>query len=259
MSAARVALRGVHAGYRAADALVDVSLEVGGGEALALVGENGSGKSTLLKVLAGLLRPRSGAVLLHGRPLHDVPRATRALALGYLPQGFEPFFPATALEVVLLGRTPHLRGLGGPGPRDLAIAREALAETDATALESVDVHEMSGGERQRVYLARVLAGQPEVLLLDEPTANLDPRHRLMVAAAIRRRVSAGAAIVFSTHELEVASAAASSAALLKAGRVVASGSLASTFTEPALSEVFDVTACVVPGAGGRPLVSFAPR
>lgn len=250
---------GVRATLGNAEVLHGISLALPAGRWTSIVGPNGAGKSTLLKVLAGLLRPRAGVVLLHGRPLHDVPRSTRALAVGYLPQGFEPFFPATALEIVLLGRTPHLRGLGGPGPRDLAIAREALEETDATALETVDVHEMSGGERQRVYLARVLAGRPEILLLDEPTTNLDPRHRLMVAAAIRRRVDAGAAVVFSTHELEVASAAATSAALLKAGRVVSSGPLAATFTEAALSAVFDVTACVVPGAGGRPQVSFAPR
>ena len=129
---------------------------------------------------------------------------------------------------------------------------------DALALAETDLGAMSGGERQRVLLARVLAGEPEILLLDEPAANLDPRHRFLVIDAMRRRADAGGAVVFSTHELDVASAGADDALLLSGGRVLAAGPVAETLTEPLLSALFGVEACVTPGAGGRPIVSLGP-
>jgi iron complex transport system ATP-binding protein len=129
---------------------------------------------------------------------------------------------------------------------------------DAGALADTDLGAMSGGERQRVLLARVLAGEPEVLLLDEPSANLDPRHRFLVIDAMRRRAEAGGAVVFSTHELDVAASGADDAVLLSGGRLLAAGKVADTLTEPLLSALFGVAASVTPGAGGRPLVSLGP-
>jgi iron complex transport system ATP-binding protein len=130
---------------------------------------------------------------------------------------------------------------------------------DAAVLQDVDIRAMSGGERQRVLLARVLAGAPSVLLLDEPTANLDPRHRFLVLDAMRRRAEAGGTVLFSTHELDVASQGADDAVLLSGGRILAEGPLGTSLTEDLLSELFAVTACVSEGQGGRPLVSFGPR
>lgn len=253
----RYRLRGVAAGYGARDVLRGVDLDLAGGRVVALLGENGSGKTTLLKVLAGLLPPRAGEVLLDGTPLSRWRRDEAARRIGYLQQAFEPFFPATAVELALLGRTPRLGRLGAPGEADRRAALAALAETDATPLSSRDVREMSGGERQRVYLARVLAGEPEVLLLDEPTANLDPRHRLLVVEVARRRADAGGLVVLSTHELDVAAAAADEAVLLQGGAVVAAGQVSGTLTGPLLSGLFGVRACVAEGPDGRPLVSLA--
>jgi iron complex transport system ATP-binding protein len=224
-----------------------------------LLGENGSGKSTLLRALAGILKPQAGAVLLDGRELAAVARREAARTIGYLPQGFEPLFPMTAFELVLLGRTAHRGAFGAPGAADTAAAEAALAEMDGASLALADLRAMSGGERQRVLLARVLAGEPSVLLLDEPTANLDPRHRFCVLDAMRRRADAGGTVLFSTHELDVASQGADDAVLLAGGRVLAEGPLADTLTRTLLSELFAVAADVNPGPGGRPLVSFGPR
>jgi iron complex transport system ATP-binding protein len=211
-----------------------------------------------LKALAGILPARRGTVRLGGRPLADIPRRESARALGYLPQGFEPLFPILARDLVLLGRTPWRTAFGAPSARDRAAVDAALAEMDAGTFAGTDLGAMSGGERQRVLLARVLAGEPGVLLLDEPAANLDPRHRFLVIDAMRRRAEAGGTVVFSTHELDVASQGADDAVLLSGGRVLAAGTIADTLTGPLLSELFGVAACVTPGAGGRPLVSIGP-
>jgi iron complex transport system ATP-binding protein len=253
---ARLEARGLSAGYGAKLVLEGVSCALPRGRVAALLGENGSGKSTLLRVLAGILKPRAGEVRLDGRELASVPRREAACTIGYLPQGFEPLFPMTALELVLLGRTPHLGPLGAPGAADRAAAASALDEMDAGALADADIRAMSGGERQRVLLARVLAGGPSVLLLDEPTANLDPRHRFCVLDAVRRRADAGGTVLFSTHELDVAAQGADDAVLLAGRRVLAAGPLEATLTGTLLSELFAVAASVSPGPGGRPLVSF---
>lgn len=250
-----IRLEKVFAAYGARDVLTDVSLEVPRGAVVALLGENGAGKTTLLKLLAGLLRPRAGIVLLDGRPLESVPRREVARRIGYLPQGFVPLFPLRALDAVLLGRTPHRSRFASPGPPDIAAARRALEEVDAASFAETDLLGMSGGERQRVLLARVLAGEPEILLLDEPTANLDPRHRLAILAALRRRAAAGAAVLLSTHELEFA-AGAHRAVLLAGGRILADGPVGETLTAPLLGELFGVPAGVVRLEGGIPFVSL---
>ncbi|HEV8267193.1 MAG TPA: ABC transporter ATP-binding protein [Thermoanaerobaculia bacterium] len=253
-------LDGVTAGYgKGRDVLADLTVAFPRGRAVALLGENGSGKSTLLKVLAGLLPPRKGSLLLEGRPLASFHRREAARRIGYLPQGFEPFFPATAGEVVLLGRTPYLGPFVTPTARDREASRRALVAMDALGLVDVDLREMSGGERQRVLLSRVLAGEPQVLLLDEPTANLDPRHRALVVAAVRRHVASGGTALFSTHEVDVAAAAADDAILLSAGRIQASGPLQETLTSATLGPLFGVAADVWRRPGAPPAVVFDLR
>lgn len=250
-------LRGVYAGYaRGSDVLRGVTLSFAPGRLVALLGENGSGKSTLLKVLSGLLTPSRGTALLRGVAISEVPRREAARFLGYLPQGFEPFFPATALDVVLLGRTPFLGAFSAPSRRDVEIARWALDEVDAAGLEERDVRSLSGGERQRVYLARALAGEPRVLLLDEPTASLDPRHRFLVLDVLKRLASGGVCCVFSTHEVDLAARTADDAVLLAQGAVLASGPVRQSVTERSISELFGVPACVTPLSDGTPLVTL---
>ncbi len=253
-----LATEGLTAGYGARDVITEITHAFTAGRVTALLGENGAGKSTLLKALAGVVPARRGTVRLGGRPLSVIPRREAARALGYLPQGFEPLFPILARDLVLLGRTPWRTAFGAPSARDRASVDAALSEMDAAMLAETDLGAMSGGERQRILLARVLAGEPEVLLLDEPAANLDPRHRFLVIDAMRRRAEAGGAVVFSTHELDVASQGADDAVLLSGGRVLAAGAIAGTLTGPLLSALFGVSACVTPDAVGRPLVSIGP-
>jgi iron complex transport system ATP-binding protein len=136
------------------------------------------------------------------------------------------------------------------------LARTALEEVDAGGLEERDVRSLSGGERQRVYLARVLAGEPRVLLLDEPTASLDPRHRFLVLDVLRRRAEAGATCVFSTHEVDLAARTAHDAVLLSRGTVLASGPVPESVTERSLSELFGIPARITPLPGGAPLVTL---
>jgi iron complex transport system ATP-binding protein len=235
-----------------------VTLSFAEGRLAALLGENGSGKSTLLKVLAGILSPSSGRVLLDGRDLVSVPRREAARRVGYLPQGFEPFFPATAREVVLLGRTPWIGPLGSPSRKDHRIADQALEEVDGLALADRDVAGISGGERQRIFLARVLAGEPEVLLLDEPTASLDPRHRFLVLEILLRRAAKGATVVLSTHEVDLAGWGADDAVLVREGRLLAAGPSNKTLTGDLLSTLFSVPACVSPQPDGRNAVVLSP-
>jgi iron complex transport system ATP-binding protein len=255
---APLAVESLTAGYGARDVLAGITLAFGAGRISALLGENGAGKSTLLKALAGIVPARRGVVRFGGRALPDIPGREVARALGYLPQGFEPLFPMAARDLVLLGRTAFRTTFGAPSVRDHTAVEAALVEMDAVSLAETDLRAMSGGERQRVLLARVLAGGPSILLLDEPTANLDPRHRFLVLDAMRRRADAGAVVVFSTHELDVAAEGADDAVLLENGRVLANGPVASTLTEQLLSTLFGVAACVTPGAGGKPLVSLGP-
>jgi iron complex transport system ATP-binding protein len=243
-------LRDVSLWYGASRVLDRVSVSFEKGRVIALLGENGSGKSTVLKILAGLLSPNLGSVLLEGRELQKVSRSEAACRIGYLPQAFEPFFPARVREVAVLGRIPHLRGFASAGPADYRAADEALEEADVLPLSCRNIQQLSGGERQRVLLARVLAGQPEIFLLDEPTSNLDPRHRLKVASIMRRRADAGGLVVVPTHELDLAVQVADEAVLMKEGRVLAAGPLRTVLTSANLEQVFGVKARVFTGPEG---------
>lgn len=256
MGAAFLELRGVSVDYETSRVLDSVELGFARGRVTVLLGENGSGKSTILKVLAGILRPKKGGVFLEGKPLEKLPRHEVAQRIGYLPQAFEPFFPARAREVVVLGRIPHLRGFASAGPEDYRAADEALEEADVLPLSCRNIQQLSGGERQRVLLARVLAGKPQIFLLDEPTSNLDPRHRLKVASIMRRRAEAGATVIVPTHELDLAVQAADDAVLLKSGRVLCAGPLKTILTPANLEAVFGVGARLFTGPEGLAHVSL---
>jgi len=181
-----------------------LDLELPRGSWLAVIGPNGAGKTTLLRALAGLHTPDEGSIELEGTPLQRWPPRQRARRIAWLPQSHPPWTDPTALELVLLGRTPHLGALGAPHAMDLEKAREALARVDATALASRRIATLSGGERQRVMLARMLATDAELLILDEPTASLDVGHALRLLAICERLVADGVTLVTALHDLELA-------------------------------------------------------
>ncbi|MFJ5778729.1 heme ABC transporter ATP-binding protein [Streptomyces sp. NPDC093094] len=212
-----------------------VSLGVRAGEVLALVGPNGAGKSTLLGALAGDLAPAAGTVRLFGRPVSGWSAPELALRRAVLPQSAELSFPFTVEEVVRMGRAPW--AAVDPGADDDAVAG-AMAATEVTGFAGRPFSALSGGERARVALARVLAQRTPLLLLDEPTAALDLRHQELVLRLCRERARAGEAVVAVLHDLGLAAAYADRVAVLRAGRVAAAGSPAAVFTGPLLSEVY---------------------
>ncbi|SDO25478.1 iron complex transport system ATP-binding protein [Streptomyces sp. cf386] len=226
----------LHVRLGARDVLTGVSVTVRAGEVLALVGPNGAGKSTLLSALAADLPAAEGGVRIHGRPAADWPAPELALRRAVLPQSAALSFPFTVEEVVRMGRAPW--AALGMEDDDAAVA-EAMAVTEVAAFAVRPFSALSGGERARVALARVLAQRAPLLLLDEPTAALDLRHQELVLRLCRERARAGDAVVVVLHDLGLAAAYAHRVAILRAGRVAADGPPAEVFSERLLSEVYD--------------------
>jgi len=202
-----------------AHAVDGVSLAVPRGSFTGLLGPNGCGKTTLLKLMAGVLRPESGTVTLEGRVLADMPRRTAARHLAVVPQDTHPAFDYTSLEIVLMGRHPHLRPTQLEGPGDLAIAYESLEATGTLHLATRPFTSLSGGERQRVVIASALAQQPDILLLDEPTASLDPERRMDLARTVRTLVEGGRTVLAATHDADFVRGCADRVLQLESGRL----------------------------------------
>lgn len=181
-----------------------LSLELAPGELLAVLGRNGAGKTLTLHTLAGLRAPEAGDVLLRGRPIASLPRQQVARELALLPQSADDVFPATVLETVLVGRHPHIATFGRESDADRRIAEAALRHVSLDDFASRDVFTLSGGERRRVAVAQVLAQSTSIYLLDEPTNHLDPQHQLEVLERFRRLAEAGAAVVASLHDVNLA-------------------------------------------------------
>jgi iron complex transport system ATP-binding protein len=236
-----------------------VSCEVASGGWLALIGPNGAGKSTLIRAAAGLV-PYQGTVLLDGADAAALSARDRARLVAYVPQ--EPVLPPdmTVAQYVLLGRTPYVGYLGAPGRRDRARADAALERLDVARFAQRRLARMSGGERQRVVLARALASEPSVLLLDEPTSMLDVGHQQQVLELVDGLRRDGGLTVLSTlHDLTAAGQYADALVLLHEGRVVASGPPGAVLTAGLIESVYAATVAVSTGADGRPTVAPVRR
>lgn len=238
-------------------ALKGVDLLLRPGEWLALLGPNGSGKTTLLRVMAGLLRPRRGEVLLEGRPLRAYGSYERGRLLAYLPQNGP--YPEGLLveEVVRLGRLPHLGLWGREGREDREAVDWALEVTGASAFRGRLLGTLSGGERQRVLLARALAGRPRYLLLDEPTTFLDLAHQGVVVGLLRRLAGMGLGVLSVLHDPNQA-ALAHRVAVLEGGRVVAEGRPEAVLQEPLLARLYGAGVRVV-RLGGGPMSTWTRK
>jgi len=222
-----------------------VSLTLHPGEIVGLVGPNGAGKSTLLRVLGGLWRGAEGTLLLEGRPLADCSRREIARRIAHVSQRDAPDFAFTAREVVLMGRNPHLGRFQLETAKDRAAADRAMQQTDTRHLADRLITALSDGERQRVFIARALAQEPRILLLDEPTANLDIHHQFDILTLIRRLAAErGVGVVAAIHDLALAARFCHRLMLLHEGRVLAEGRPAETLTAPNLAAAFHVEAVV---------------
>ncbi len=233
-----LAADGVSFAYRGTQVLGDVSLRIEPGEVLGLIGPNGSGKSTLLRVLSGILPPTRGRVRLGGIDLRDLSRRAVAQRIAVVPQETLFSFSFTVLETVLMGRHPHLEGLGFESERDVTLARAALARCGAAELEQRSILELSAGERQRVVFARALAQEPRVLLLDEAASFLDVRHQVALYELVRELAAQGVSVLAVLHDLNLAAEYCDRIALLERGHLAALGPTAEVFTYQNLTRLF---------------------
>jgi iron complex transport system ATP-binding protein len=248
-----------HGGPPYRSALHEVSLTVRAGEVFAVLGPNGAGKSTLLRVASGLLAPDGGQVRCFGRDLARIDRRTLARDIAVVSQSDGVAAGFRVREVVAMGRAPHQDGWMRERDSDRAAVEDALARCELTAYAHRRVDALSGGEQRRVALARALAQRPRVLLLDEPAAFFDVRHRLALAALIADLVARdGIAALVALHDLDEAARLASQVLLLRDGRTVAMGPPALAMTPARLRETFDADIDVgVHPQTGRPF--FVPR
>ena len=222
--------------------LDDLSLVLPSKYLVALVGPNGAGKTTLLRALAGLL-PSTGAIDVGGDALSSLSLRERARRFGYLPQGHIMHWPLPARDIVALGRHPH--GATDPArltPKDAEAVSRAMRATDVLEFSERRVTELSGGERSRVALARVFAVEAPVILADEPTASLDPRHQIDIMKSLRAAADQGALVIVVTHDLGLAARFADRILVLSQGRLVAQGTAAEALSEQVMADVFRISA-----------------
>ena len=237
-------------GIAAARDVIDrVSIDVAAGDAVAILGPNGSGKTTLLRLVSASLRPSAGRVTLDGADLHHMAPRAIAKRIAVVPQETSLAFDYTALEIVLMGRYPHLGTFEVEGPRDLAVSMDALEATGTNAFAERPFRTLSGGEKQRVVIASALAqidsagslGAAGLLVLDEPTASLDLKYQFEIGALLRRiQRERGLSILLSTHDLRFAASLCTRIVLLAAGRVLAQGPPSEVLTPALIGQLFDV-------------------
>jgi len=242
-------------------ALRDMSFEIAPGEIIGVIGPNSSGKTTLIRLLTRVLEPASGEIHLEGVSVRRLSRTDLARRVAVVPQGILPQFPFTVGELVLMGRYPHDPGRYFESPRDRAVAREAMEATGVLELADMPIEHLSGGERQRAVIARALAQEPRLLVLDEPTAHLDLRYQVEAAALLRRlNRERGTTVLLVSHDLNLAAEVCDRLLLLNGGRAAAIGAPEAVLDEALLASVFGCAVIVDKNeTTGRPVVRLTWR
>jgi len=225
--------------YRQEWVLRDISFQIGKGEFIGVIGPNGSGKSTLLKTLYRLLSPQEGEVLFELIPLRKMSRRDIARRMAVVPQESYSLFPFRAAEVVLMGRSPYLGHQMFEKEKDLEIAKKAMEWTETLPIAERSIDELSGGERKRVFIARALAQEPEIILLDEPTANLDIHHQIdFLDLVLHLNREKGLTIVMASHDLNIASEYCDRLILLREGTIYKIGPPDEVITRENIQKVY---------------------
>ena len=249
---ALLAFQDVSFGYvRAVEALRHLSLEVPPGSVMAILGPNGAGKTTLLHTALGRLQPHRGQVQLNGRPLTTYTRREIGQQMGLVPQSERIPFEYSLWDYALFGRTPYLQPLEMPGESDRLVALQALTQVGLDKMAARSINSLSGGERQMAMIARALAQQPRLLLLDEPTSHLDLSNKGRLVKLLRRLSAEGVTIVLTTHEPEVAAMLATHLVLMRKGQVLQAGLLVDVLTAPNLTACYGVPVEVLVVEGRR--------
>ena len=233
-------IRNLSFGYTSEPIFEGVSLKVKKGEVVCLLGPNGAGKTTLFKTVLGLYKARQGQVLINGKDVSNWGRRDLAKEMGYVPQNHIPPFPYSVIDVVLMGRTAHINNYAVPSELDLQIAREAMENVNIAYLEDKNYTEISAGERQLVLIVRALPQQPQILIMDEPTSNLDYGNQIRLLSHIKRLAKQGLSIIMSTHYPDHALYCADKAIMLKDGQIICSGTSEEVLTEHNLSKIYGI-------------------
>ncbi len=232
---------GYATGRGPAFALHDISVSIGRGTLTGILGPNGCGKTTLLSLMAGVQRPERGVITLDGTDMREMTRRRVAQRVASVPQETHPAFDYSVMEMVLMGRHPHLGPFALEGPADITIAEDMLASTGTAHLAHRAYMTLSGGEKQRVVIAAALAQSPELLLLDEPTASLDLGFQLDIAALLQQlNRERGVTMVLATHDLNLAASLCTNLVMLREGRVLAQGPTREVLTAVSVRELYGV-------------------
>ena len=227
-------------GYGKHAILEHVSIQVESGELVCLLGPNGVGKTTMFKSMLGFLDLLGGQVLLDGQDRVNIPRKEFSRKIGYVPQSHEPPFPFSVMDVVVMGRTAHLKGFAAPSREDYLLSYEMLDRLGVNYLKDAVYTNISGGERQMVLIARALTQQPELLVMDEPTANLDYGNQIRVLSAIRQLSDSGLGVLMTSHNPDHAFLCCTRAVLITKDKRVVSGPVDEIVTEEALRAAYGV-------------------
>ncbi len=238
-------------GYRRLPVLRELSLRIRENEFLGIIGPNGGGKSTLLRTICGILQPWNGKILLCGKDLASLAKKEIARKIGYVPQASSFAFPFSCEEVVLMGRYAH----DGNRKRDYEVAKWAMGLTDTLALKERKINELSGGELQRVIIARALAQEPKILLLDEPTVHLDINHRVEIFKLLRELKSHGITIITVLHDLNLASEYSERVVVIKDGRILYDGLPLDIIDKEIIKRIYGIEVNIIKNPlSGLPLV-----
>ncbi len=251
--------RDVHAGYRQEDVIEGLNLRIVPGDFVGIIGPNGSGKTSFMRSLSRALKPRKGVVLLSGDDVYRTPARAVARELAVVPQDPTMSFDFCAMEIVLMGRNPHLGRLQAAGQRDLEIARLAMERANVWHLADRTLSELSGGERQRVVIAQALTQSPKLLLLDEPTQHLDIKHQLSLLELLSEMTEEGLSCVMVMHDVNMAAQYCRDIIMIKRGREFARGTPVAVVTAANILDVFGVDSIVTTHPVTRkPSVTFLP-
>jgi iron complex transport system ATP-binding protein len=255
-----IEITGLQYAYAKISVLNHVTFSVSNGDFYVVIGPNGSGKTTLMKIISGILKPMDGNVRIQGRIMEEYPRKQLARTIAYVPQMAKTEFPFSVKDVILMGRSPHLGLLGFERKRDMKIAEQAMGFTEVSHLADRRLGELSGGECQRVFIARAICQEPEIMLLDEPTASLDLAHQVRVMDLMERlREERSITVVMVSHDINLAAMYGNRVLLLKRGRIVEMGSPDRVITFDALENAYGCKLLVDENPLGRfPRVTPVP-